>query len=84
MAPTLDKMEDDLMQLTLQIRNRKDDDKRYGKFHGDSLIGVSVGTFASGIGTEMYAGSNYSTSWAWWRSERCLRSKELVCAQESI
>ena len=35
------KTEDELMQLTLQIRNRKDADKQYAKFHGDSLLGVS-------------------------------------------
>ena len=48
MAPTMDKMDDDLMQLTLQIRNRKDADKKYGKFHGDTLIGVSVPIVAGG------------------------------------
>ncbi|KAI9667934.1 MAG: hypothetical protein M1821_000754 [Bathelium mastoideum] len=35
-------MDDDLMQLTLQIRNRKEGDKKYAKFHGDKLIANKV------------------------------------------
>lgn len=35
-------MEDDLLQLTLQIRNRKEVDKRYAGFRGDKLIGVPL------------------------------------------
>lgn len=31
--------EEDLMQLTLQLRNKKENDKN-AKFHGDNLIGV--------------------------------------------
>lgn len=30
----------DLMQLTLQLRNKKEEEK-YAPFHGDNLIGVS-------------------------------------------
>ena len=41
----LNNMDDDLLQLTLQIRNRKEDDKKYAKFHGDELIAVSIGSF---------------------------------------
>ncbi|KAK8017843.1 hypothetical protein PG993_014169 [Apiospora rasikravindrae] len=33
--------EEDLMQLTLQLRNKKAEEK-YAKFHGDDLIGVST------------------------------------------
>ncbi|KAI9705161.1 MAG: hypothetical protein M1820_005308 [Bogoriella megaspora] len=35
-------MDDDFLQLTLQIRNRKDGDKNYAKFHGDELIADKV------------------------------------------
>ncbi|KAL9094108.1 MAG: hypothetical protein Q9165_003523 [Trypethelium subeluteriae] len=35
-------MDDDLLQLTLQIRNRKDGDKKYAKFHGDELIADKI------------------------------------------
>lgn len=34
--------EQDLMELTLQLRNKKENDEKYAKFHGDALIGVSV------------------------------------------
>ena len=40
MATRAKTKDDELMELTLQIRNRKDADKQYAKFHGDSLIGV--------------------------------------------
>lgn len=40
MASAKSTLEDDLLQLTLQMRNRKDEDKKYAGFHGDSLIGV--------------------------------------------
>lgn len=42
MAELKKPLEESLLQLTLQMRNRKDEDKKYAKFHGDSLIGVSV------------------------------------------
>lgn len=84
MAPILDKIEDDLMQLTLQLRNRKDDDKKYAKFHGDSLIGVSLETFAFDIGTEMCTGSSDSSSWPRWRSEGHIHPEKLVCSQKSV
>ncbi|KAM0812769.1 putative Prostaglandin G/H synthase 2/cyclooxygenase 2, pgh2/cox2 [Seiridium cardinale] len=31
--------QEDLMQLTLQLRNKRENDKKYAKFHGDNLIG---------------------------------------------
>jgi hypothetical protein len=34
------KQDEELMNLTLQLRNRKNEEK-YAKFHGDNLIGVS-------------------------------------------
>ncbi|KAH8652136.1 putative prostaglandin G/H synthase 2/cyclooxygenase 2, pgh2/cox2 [Xylariales sp. PMI_506] len=37
----MSKQEEDLMQLTLQLRNKKENDK-YAKFHGDSLIGNPI------------------------------------------
>ena len=36
----MSKQDEDLMQLTLQLRNKKEEEK-YAKFHGDELIGVS-------------------------------------------
>jgi hypothetical protein len=36
----MSKQDEDLMQLTLQLRNKKEEEK-YAKFHGDKLIGVS-------------------------------------------
>lgn len=36
------RMHDELMQLTLQIRNRKDVDKKYASFRGDRLLAVSM------------------------------------------
>lgn len=84
MEPTLDKMEDNLMQLTLQLRNRKDDDKKYAKFHGDSLIGVSANTSAICIVIEISAGSNPSARWLRWRFEGYIHKQELACAEESI
>jgi hypothetical protein len=39
--PMSNQTQDDLMQLTLQLRNKKENDKKYAKFHGDNLIGVS-------------------------------------------
>ncbi|KAL9064876.1 MAG: hypothetical protein Q9157_007672 [Trypethelium eluteriae] len=35
-------MDDDLLQLTLQIRNKKEGDKKYAKFHGDKLIANKI------------------------------------------
>ncbi|KAK6081877.1 Psi-producing oxygenase C (Linoleate diol synthase) [Seiridium cupressi] len=34
--------QEDLMQLTLQLRNKKENDKKYAKFHGDNLIGDAI------------------------------------------
>ena len=39
--------DEDLMQLTLQLRNKKENDEKYAKFHGDNLIGVSASHFFS-------------------------------------
>lgn len=36
----MSKQEEDMMQLTLQLRNHIEQEK-YAKFHGDRLIGVS-------------------------------------------
>jgi hypothetical protein len=41
MAPVRGRQDEDLMQLTLQVRNRKENDEKYARFHGDNLIGVS-------------------------------------------
>lgn len=40
-AKPMSKQDDDLMQLTLQLKNKKGNDEKYAKFHGDNLIGVS-------------------------------------------
>lgn len=37
----MSKQDEDLMQLTLQLRNKKENEEKYAKFHGDKLIGVS-------------------------------------------
>jgi len=39
-AAGLSSKEDELMDLTLQLRN-KENAKKYAQFHGDSLISVS-------------------------------------------
>ena len=39
MAP-IRTQDEDLMQLTLQVRNRKENDGKYAKLRGDNLIGV--------------------------------------------
>lgn len=52
MAPIGDNQREDLMQLTLQLRNRVENDKKYAKFHGDNLIGVSKSTTPAGFGTD--------------------------------
>ena len=44
MAQIRSKQDEDLIQLTLQLRNRKDNDEKYAKFRGDNLIGVCVNT----------------------------------------
>lgn len=36
----MSKQDEDLMQLTLQLRNKKEEEK-YATFHGDNLLGVS-------------------------------------------
>lgn len=36
----MSKQEQDLMELTLQVKNRKENDNKYAKFRGDNLIGV--------------------------------------------
>lgn len=40
--PMSNQTQDDLMQLTLQLRNKKENDKKYAKFHGDNLIGDPI------------------------------------------
>lgn len=35
----MSQQDEDLMQLTLQLRNKKENYEKYGKYHGDSLIG---------------------------------------------
>ena len=37
----MSKQDEDLLQLTLQLRNKKENDEKYAKFRGDHLIGVS-------------------------------------------
>jgi hypothetical protein len=37
----MSKQNEDLMQLTLQLRNKKEAEK-YAKYHGDKLIGVCI------------------------------------------
>lgn len=39
--PVMSKQDEDLMQLTLQLRNKKEAEK-YAKYHGDKLIGVCI------------------------------------------
>ncbi|KAG5804232.1 hypothetical protein H9Q74_008603 [Fusarium xylarioides] len=39
--PVMSKQDEDLMQLTLQLRNKKEADK-YAKYHGDKLIGNPI------------------------------------------
>ena len=81
MGLTVDNMHDDEMQLTLQVRNRKDDDKQYAKFHGDNLIAVSIRTLTAAPYIDSMLEPNISTSWFWRRSQRYLCFKELHCAQ---
>jgi hypothetical protein len=42
MASPRNELDEALMQLTLQLRNKKDNDKKYAEFHGDSLIGNPI------------------------------------------
>ena len=37
----MSKQDEELLQLTLQLRNKKENDAKYAKFRGDLLIGVS-------------------------------------------
>lgn len=39
-AGGMSKMDHDMLQLNLELKN-PDNDKKYTKFHGDELIGVS-------------------------------------------
>ncbi|KAH7141556.1 putative prostaglandin G/H synthase 2/cyclooxygenase 2, pgh2/cox2 [Dactylonectria estremocensis] len=38
----MSEQDEDLMQLTLQLRNKKENDEKYAKFHGDKLIGNPI------------------------------------------
>jgi hypothetical protein len=38
----ISKQDQELMELTLQVRNRKENDERYAKFRGDNLIGNQI------------------------------------------
>ncbi|KAK0388546.1 hypothetical protein NLU13_4789 [Sarocladium strictum] len=38
----MSKQEQDLMELTLQVKNRKENDNKYAKFRGDNLIGNQI------------------------------------------
>lgn len=49
--PAMSAQEEDLMQLTLQLRNKKENDKN-AKFHGDNLIAVSAHPCASNPTTD--------------------------------
>ncbi|KAF7536267.1 hypothetical protein G7054_g4653 [Neopestalotiopsis clavispora] len=40
--PMSNQTQDELMQLTLQLKNKKENDKKYAKFHGDNLIGDPI------------------------------------------
>lgn len=46
----MSKQEEDMMQLTLQLRNHIEQEK-YAKFHGDKLIGVSERKLSSSFAT---------------------------------
>ena len=41
-AVPMSKQDEDLLQLTLQLRNKNENDEKYAKFRGDHLIGVSA------------------------------------------
>jgi hypothetical protein len=43
---SLGKLQDELLQLNLEMKNLKYDDK-YARYHGDKLIGVSWGAVSS-------------------------------------
>lgn len=49
MGGTTKSLEEELMQLTLQIRNKKSQDAKYASFRGDNLLGVSTICFSSGL-----------------------------------
>ena len=67
MAPICSKQDEDLMQLTLQVRNRKDNDEKYAKFRGDNLIGVREDTPSADFCTDTSVESNLSQSRFVWR-----------------
>ncbi|KAJ4213597.1 hypothetical protein NW760_015069 [Fusarium oxysporum] len=52
----MSKQEEELLNLTLQLRDKKDQDKKYARFHGDMLIG---GQSAATIGGNL---SDYSVA----------------------
>lgn len=47
MGGTTKCLEEELMQLTLQIRDKKNQDAKYASFRGDKLLGVSTVCFSS-------------------------------------
>ncbi|KAJ4079614.1 hypothetical protein NW769_015115 [Fusarium oxysporum] len=50
----MSKQEEELLNLTLQLRDKKDQDKKYARFHGDMLIGVgrTVDGLVTGTGLD--------------------------------
>jgi hypothetical protein len=38
----ISKQDQELLELTLQVRNRKENDERYAQFRGDNLIGNQI------------------------------------------
>lgn len=56
------KQDEELMNLTLQLRNRKNEEK-YAKFHGDNLIGVGGITMFWLSIINIYVESNRSEGW---------------------
>lgn len=42
MATLTKTLQDDLLQLNLQMKNRSIEDTKYATFHGDELIGVRL------------------------------------------
>lgn len=82
MAPIRNKQDEELMQLTLQVRNRKENDAKYAKFHGDNLIGVSIDQICSKVGPDGFAEPNLSKSWFRWRYRCSAAAEQLACAKK--
>ncbi|KAF5587632.1 linoleate diol synthase [Fusarium subglutinans] len=57
--PVMSKQDEDLMQLTLQLRNKKEAEK-YAKYHGDKLIGNPIAPKGQSLATIAGSLSDYS------------------------